>query len=70
MNWSEVRANWTPLREQVERRWSKLSALEITAIGGRRHELISILRMRYGIDQESAASEVDDFVRGLQVLSL
>jgi len=70
MTWEEVRNNWLPLRDQVQGHWTKLSRDDFFAIAGRRHQLITFLRLRYELDETNAAAQADAFVQALQVLSL
>lgn len=70
MTWSQVRANWHPLHEQVHQRWDLLTGDEITAIRGQRHKLVATIRSRYAVDEAEATSQADAFVSALQVLSL
>lgn len=70
MTWAEVRTNWDPLGNQVRGNWGRLSHEDIAAVAGRRHKLIAYLQLRYELDEQVAAAQADQFVRGLQVLSL
>lgn len=66
MQWNDIKANWTDFRKEFQVKWSKLSEADLTAIGGKRDELISRLQKAYKTDKVKLEKEVDDFIRSLK----
>lgn len=59
MQWNEMERHWPQLRGRVRRHWSRLSEEDVTAVAGRREELIARLEARYGFSRSEAEREVE-----------
>jgi uncharacterized protein YjbJ (UPF0337 family) len=65
MNWDVVKGNWKQWTGKVKQKWGKLTDDDLTAIGGKRDELLGRLQQRYGYAKDEAERELDDFTRSL-----
>jgi uncharacterized protein YjbJ (UPF0337 family) len=63
MNWDQIQVNWMLFKDKVRKNWVKLTAEDVTRIGGRRAELIGRLQARYGLAKAEAAREVEAWIR-------
>ena len=63
MNWDQIEVNWTAFKGKVRNNWVKLTDEDLTRIGGRRAELTSRLRARYGFAKAEAEREIEAWVR-------
>lgn len=61
MNWDLVAGNWKQLKGRVKERWGKLTDQDLTAIEGKREQLLGKLQERYGIAKEEAEAELKRF---------
>lgn len=61
MNWQQVSENWPAVRERVKETWLALSESDVDEIHGNREVLVRKLQSRYGVSEEDAQDEVDDF---------
>jgi uncharacterized protein YjbJ (UPF0337 family) len=66
MNWDEIRNNWKTASDQIKRTWGKLTEDDLTAIAGRRGQLVVVLQERYGYDAAHAQTKVDEFAQRLK----
>ena len=65
MNWDVLKGNWKQLTGKVKQKWGKLTDDDLTAIGGKRDELVGRLQKHYGYAKDEAERELDDFTRSL-----
>ena len=65
MNWDVLKGNWKQFTGKVKQKWGKLTDDDLTAIGGKRDELLGRLQQRYGYAKDEAERELDDFTRSL-----
>ncbi|HSO33504.1 MAG TPA: hypothetical protein VLT33_13315 [Labilithrix sp.] len=61
MTWREIETQWPHLRRQAQLKWTKLSDLDLTIVGGNRERLISKLEHRYGLPEELGGAHVDEW---------
>jgi uncharacterized protein YjbJ (UPF0337 family) len=59
MNWDQVKGNWKQFSGKVKEKWGELTDDDLTAIAGRRDQLIGKLQERYGYARDVAEREVD-----------
>lgn len=59
MNWDQVKGNWKQFSGKVKEKWGELTDDDLTAIAGRREQLVGKLQERYGYAREVAEREVD-----------
>jgi uncharacterized protein YjbJ (UPF0337 family) len=65
MNWDVPKGNWKQFTGKVKQKWGKLTDDDLTAIGGKRDELVGRLQQRYGYEKDQAERELDAFTRSL-----
>jgi uncharacterized protein YjbJ (UPF0337 family) len=65
MNWDRVKGNWKQFTGKVKQKWGKLTDDDLTAIAGKRDELLGRLQERYGYEKDQAERELDAFTRSL-----
>ena len=65
MNQDQLQGKWKQLRGSVKQKWGKLTDDDLTAIGGKRDELVGRLQQRYGYEKDQAERELDAFTRSL-----
>ena len=61
MEWKEVERNWTEYRDRVQDRWDELTRDELDQIGGSYNDLVGKLQEKYGITQQQAERELEEF---------
>jgi uncharacterized protein YjbJ (UPF0337 family) len=66
MNTDQFEGKWKQLKGQLKQRWGKLTDDDITALSGKKDELIGKLQERYGITREQAQKEADEWAAGVQ----
>jgi uncharacterized protein YjbJ (UPF0337 family) len=65
MNRDQIQSNWNVACDKIKLTWGKLSEDDLTAIGGQRDQLSSLLQEKYGWKKADAETRVDDFAHGL-----
>ena len=65
MNWDQGKGNWKQFQGKVKEKWGKLTDDDLTAVAGRREQLLGKLQERYGYAKEQAERELDAFARTL-----
>jgi uncharacterized protein YjbJ (UPF0337 family) len=63
MNWDQVEGKWKQASGKVKEKWGKLTDDDLTAINGKRDQLVGRIQQRYGIAKEAAERQVDEFSR-------
>ena len=66
MNWDHIKTNWIAVSDKIKLTWGKLSEDDLAAIAGRRDQLASLLRKRYGYATVVAENKVDEFAQRLR----
>lgn len=67
MNWDQMAGDWKTFRGKIKERWGKLTDDDLTAIGGKRDQLLGRLQKTYGLQKEAAEKEVQAFCESCQV---
>lgn len=62
MNNDILQGKWEQLKGQARIKWGKLTNDDIDQIQGEREKLVGKLRERYGLAQERAESDVEDWL--------
>ena len=57
MNSDQFEGKWKQLKGSVKQRWGRLTDDDITALSGKKDELIGKIQERYGISREQAERE-------------
>lgn len=63
MNSDQFEGKWKQLKGSVKQRWGKLTDDDVTALSGKKDELVGKIQERYGITKEQAQREADEWVR-------
>lgn len=66
MQWTEVKTEWKDLQGKFKAKWMKLTDADLKAIGGKRDELIKLLKKYYKADEAKMEQQVDEFVKMLK----
>ena len=61
MNWDRIEGNWKQMTGKVKEGWGKLTDDDLTAIAGKRDQLVGRLQERYGIARDEADRQVKDW---------
>ncbi len=62
MNWDKVEGNWKQMTGAIKQKWGKLTDDDLTVANGKREALIGRLQERYGIAQDDAEEQLDEFL--------
>lgn len=63
MDWNQIDKNWKQFKPKIKRKWRKLTADDLTNIGGQRDVLEDRIHKRYGFSTDHIRKEVDDWLR-------
>jgi uncharacterized protein YjbJ (UPF0337 family) len=66
MNWDQVEGKWKQFSGSVKEKWGKLTDDDLTAIRGKRDQLVGKIQERYGIAKDAAEKQVDEFTSSLR----
>ena len=66
MDWNEVEGNWKQFSGKVKEKWGKFTDDDVTAINGKREQLLGKLQEHYGYEKDRAESILHDFTRDLK----
>ncbi len=58
-----LQSKWPALKDQVQRKWGKLTAEDIAGLSGKAEELASVLRLRYRYGRIEADMEIRNWLR-------
>ena len=61
MDWAVVEANWSHYRNVAKARWTRITAEELDAIGGRREQLALRIHEIYGISKGAAQMQLESW---------
>lgn len=65
MNWNQIAGSWKQFKGKVKAKWGDLTDDDLDTIDGRRQELVGKIQKAYGIGQEEAEHQVQEFERSL-----
>jgi uncharacterized protein YjbJ (UPF0337 family) len=63
MNSDQFEGKWKQLKGTLKQRWAKLTDDDITALSGKKDELVGRIQERYGITREQAEREADEWAQ-------
>ncbi|MBV9404102.1 MAG: CsbD family protein [Acidobacteriaceae bacterium] len=63
MNSDQIEGKWKQLKGSVKQRWGKLTDDDLTAISGKKDQLVGRLQERYGITKEQAQREAEEWAK-------
>jgi uncharacterized protein YjbJ (UPF0337 family) len=61
MNSDQFEGKWKQLKGTLKQRWAKLTDDDLTALSGKKDELVGRIQERYGITREQAEREADEW---------
>jgi uncharacterized protein YjbJ (UPF0337 family) len=65
MNWDRIEGNWRQLKGKAKEQWGKLTDDHIDRIAGKRDQLVGRVQETYGISQDEADRQVEDWASRL-----
>jgi uncharacterized protein YjbJ (UPF0337 family) len=65
MNWNQIEGNWTKFKGKARQQWGRLTDDDLARLHGKREELAGKIQERYGIAQEQAEKQIDEWARTL-----
>jgi uncharacterized protein YjbJ (UPF0337 family) len=64
MNWNQIEGNWEQFKGKAQTQWGKLTGDDLDVIKGNRKQLAGRIQERYGIAEEEADKQIDDWLGG------
>ena len=69
MNWTLFEEQWTVYAGPARGYWSELTDQDWQTITGKKEQLIGCIQKRYGISEQTAEKQVDEWCRSLPELA-
>jgi uncharacterized protein YjbJ (UPF0337 family) len=63
MNWDEIGARWMHFKGSAKQKWGKLTDGDLDYVAGTRDRLIGRLQEKYGMTQEEAERQAEEWFR-------
>lgn len=63
MNEDTIKGNWKQFSGKIKEKWGKLTDDDLTAIAGKRDQLIGKLQEREGIARDKAEKQVEEWLK-------
>jgi uncharacterized protein YjbJ (UPF0337 family) len=63
MNWDLIEGKWKQSMGKVRVKWGKLTDDDVTAINGKKEQLVGKIQERYGLARDAAEKQVDEFIQ-------
>ena len=63
--WSDLQNNWQDSIGSIKDRWADLSDEELMSVNGDRDALVALVQDKYGLDRDTAESQVNDWASSL-----
>ena len=60
-NWENIQVNWGQMQSKIQEHWVDMSDDEFRTLDGSREEFVTFLRKKYGLNQEDAESQLDEW---------
>ncbi|MEL6309596.1 MAG: CsbD family protein [Chloroflexota bacterium] len=64
--WNQVKGNWKQFTGSVQEQWGELTGDEVDEMNGEREQLVGKIQERYGIAQEEAESQVEEWAANMK----
>lgn len=61
INWEKIQGNWEQFKGRIQQQWGKLTNDDIDVIQGNRTELVGKIQERYGISNEEARRQIEQW---------
>jgi uncharacterized protein YjbJ (UPF0337 family) len=65
--WNRIQGNWKQVAGNVRQKWGKLTDDDITQSNGEREILAGKIQERYGISQQEANRQIDEWADKLKL---
>jgi uncharacterized protein YjbJ (UPF0337 family) len=65
MNWDQLEGKWKEFEGSARAHWSKLTDDDWQTISGKKEHLVGSIQKRYGITEEEAERQVDEWSRAV-----
>jgi len=62
MNWNQIEGNWEQFKGKTQTQWGKLTGDDLDVIKGNRKQLAGRIQERYGIAEEEADKQIDEWL--------
>lgn len=64
--WNQLAGKFKQFGGDIKQRWGKLTDDDLEKLQGQRDELVGIIQERYGIAQQEAEKQVDEWASGIK----
>lgn len=61
MDWERIAGNWQHYTASLQRRWGRITDVEVERIAGRRERLASHIQQLYGISGSAAQMQLESW---------
>jgi uncharacterized protein YjbJ (UPF0337 family) len=61
MNKDTIQGDWNVVKGKVKEKWGKLTDDDLTAISGKKDQLLGAIQKKYGIAKDAAEKELSDW---------
>ena len=65
--WDRIEGNWKQFTGMIQERWGQLTNDDLEEIKGRREKLEGQIQKRYGIAQQEASGQIDEWLKKLNL---
>lgn len=66
MQWETIKGNWRQFQGHAEEYWGKITQDEFAQIEGHRDVLIGKIQAHYGVSEEQAEAQIEEFLAKLR----
>ena len=66
MNWNIIEGKWKESMGSAREKWGMLTSDDLKEIEGKKEKLEGMLQVKYGLTQEAAAKQIDDWADSLK----
>lgn len=64
--WNRIQGNWKQITGSVRQQWGKLTDDDVAQANGEREKLAGKIQERYGISQQEANRQIDEWADNLK----
>ena len=69
MDWKHIKADWHRIKSKVQERWGELTDDDLEHVNGNRDALNAKIQDRYGLKEEHARLQLDEWFNNQQWLA-
>ncbi len=66
MNWNIIEGMWKEAAGSAHEQWGKITHDELEEVSGKKDKLEGLVQQRYGLTQDAAARQVDEWADKLK----